>query len=99
MLSTLYIKTEFRDVKALFEDTYYGERFVTLLDTPPMTKWVLGTNNCLLYTHYDERTSTAIVISAIDNLGKGASLQAVQNMNLMLGWDEDLSIPVAPLFP
>ena len=99
MLSTLYIKTEFRDVKALFEDTYHGERFITLLDTPPMTKWVLGTNNCLLYTHYDERTSTAMVISAIDNLGKGASLQAVQNMNLMLGWDENLSIPAAPLFP
>jgi len=40
-----------------------------------------------------------VIISAIDNLGKGASLQAVQNMNLMIGFEEELGLPKHPLYP
>ncbi len=99
MLSTVYVKTEFKELREIYMNTYEGERFVRISDTPPMTKWTLGTNNCVIFPTYDERTSTAVIISAIDNLGKGASLQAVQNMNLMAGFEEGLSIPKVPKFP
>jgi len=99
MLSTLYVKIPPTDLRELYSETYRGEEFVHIVDEPPKTKWVLGTNLCLIYPSYDERTSTAVIISAIDNLGKGASLQAVQNMNLLFGFEEGLSLPKTPLFP
>jgi N-acetyl-gamma-glutamyl-phosphate reductase len=99
MLSTLYIRTDFSAVKELYREVYKEEPFIRVIDKPPMSKWVLGTNLCLIYPTYDERTSTAVVISAIDNLGKGASLQAVQNMNISYGFEEDLGIPKTPIFP
>jgi len=99
MISTLYVKTEERNLRELFEETYREEIFVKLVNEPPHTRWVIGTNYCLLYPFYDERTKTAVVISAIDNLGKGASLQAVQNMNIMYGFEEDSGLLQTPLFP
>ncbi len=99
MMVTLYIKAEPANLKELYKETYRKERFVFVCDSPPMTKWVLGTNFCYIYPTYDERTETAIVISVIDNLGKGASLQAIQNMNLILGLEEDLGVPNHPVFP
>ncbi len=99
MLSTVYVKTEKIDIKDLFMQVYRDEPFVRVLDKPPMTKWVLGTNMNLLYPYYDERTSTAVVISAIDNLGKGASHQAIQNMNIIAGFEETLSLVKVPFFP
>ncbi|WP_457601044.1 N-acetyl-gamma-glutamyl-phosphate reductase [Hydrogenivirga sp.] len=99
MLSTLYVKTGFKNLRELFHSVYSEEGFVHVSDSPPMTKWTLGTNNCYVYPTYDERNSTAVVISAIDNLGKGASLQAVQNMNVMLEIEESIGLPRSPLFP
>jgi len=99
MLVTLYVRTQRVDLRELFLQTYADETFVRVVDRPPMTRWVLGTNCCLLYPFYDERTSTAVVISVIDNLGKGASLQAIQNMNLMFGFEESLALPREALFP
>ncbi len=99
MLSTVYIRTSELNLLELYMETYRFEPFVRVVDTPPMTKWTLGTNNCYIYPTYDERTSTAVIISAIDNLGKGASLQAVQNMNLMIGFEEELGLPKHPLYP
>ena len=99
MLVTVYVRTGRRDLRELYLQTYANEPFVRVTEGPPMTKWVSGTNLCLLYPHYDDRTATAVIVSAIDNLGKGASLQAVQNMNLMFGFEETLSIPVEGLFP
>ncbi|RLJ71440.1 N-acetyl-gamma-glutamyl-phosphate reductase [Hydrogenivirga caldilitoris] len=99
MLSTLYVRTNIKDIEDLYRETYSGEPFITISRTPPMTKWVLGTNNCILYPTYDARSSTAIILSALDNLGKGASSQAVQNMNLMFGLEETLSLPTVPKFP
>ncbi len=99
MVATLYIKAPKIDLKELYIETYRSEPFVFVTDSPPMTKWVSGTNNCYLYPTYDERTSTAVIVSAIDNLGKGASLQAIQNMNIMFGFEEKLSLPRIPVFP
>lgn len=99
MLSTVYVKTEPINFEEIYKETYANEPFVKVLNSPPMTKWVLGTNLCLLYPFYDKRTGDLVVISAIDNLGKGASHQAVQNMNIMFGFDETTALPKAPLFP
>ena len=99
MISTVYLKADTKDVKDIFTSAYKNEQFVKVIDKPPMTKWVLGTNNCFVYPFYDPRTDTHVIISAIDNLGKGASLQAVQNMNIMAGFPEEEGIPTAPLFP
>ena len=99
MIATVYLKSDRVNVKELFEETYKSEIFVRILDSPPHTKWVLGTNYCLIYPHYDKRTDTYVIISCIDNLGKGASLQAVQNMNVMFGFEEDAGLFYTPLFP
>jgi len=99
MLVTVYVRTRKRDLRELYTRTYANEPFVRIADNPPMTKWVLGTNLCLLYPCYDDRTAMAVIVSVIDNLGKGASLQAIQNMNLMFGFEETLSLPKEGLFP
>ena len=88
MLATVYVKTPENNIKDLYDEVYAGEPFVILTNDPPSPKWVTGTNFCYLYVHYDRKNSLAVIISAIDNLGKGASHQAVQNMNIMIGLDE-----------
>jgi len=76
------------EVRTLYEDRYAGEPFVAVCDAPPQLKDVAGTNCCRIFPHIDERAGRIVVISVIDNLMKGASGQAVQNMNLMLGLPE-----------
>ncbi len=89
ILSTVYMKvTEELDFKRIYEKFYKDDYFVRVMDNPPSLNNVRGTNFCDLYVHFDGRTSTLIVISVIDNLIKGASGQAVQNMNVMFGIDE-----------
>jgi len=99
MISTVYLRAERLNVKELFKEVYGEEIFIKVLDTPPQTKWVLGTNYCFIYPHYDERTGYYVIISVIDNLGKGASLQAVQNANLMCGFAEDDGLLQLTVFP
>ena len=99
MLSTVYLKLHLPEARLLYTKTYEKEPFVKVIDRPPNPKWVRGTNLCLVYPFYDERTGCLTVQSAIDNLGKGASLQAVQNMNLMLGFGESLGLDYQPVFP
>ena len=99
MLCSIYLQTSEKNLRELFEETYRGERFVKILQEPPATKYVIGTNLCFIYPYYDERNELAIVISVIDNLGKGASSQAIQNMNIMLGIDEAMGISSPALFP
>ena len=60
---------------------------------------VRGSNNCVLNVFNDRQPGRAIVVAAIDNLVKGSSGQAVQNMNLMLGLEETTGLMQAPLFP
>jgi N-acetyl-gamma-glutamyl-phosphate reductase len=88
MASTVYVKSEKFEILDLYKEVYKNETFVRVIGQPPQSKWVANTNYCYIYPAYDERTETVIVISAIDNLVKGASGQAVQNANLMLGLDE-----------
>ena len=65
----------------------------------PETRWVRGTNFCDIGLVVDPRTDRLIVVSAIDNLCRGASGQAVANANLMLGLEERSGLPFAPLIP
>ncbi len=76
------------DLMALYEQFYAGETFVEVADAPPALKDVAGTNYCRIFPHVDARAGRIVVISVIDNLMKGASGQAVQNMNVMLGLPE-----------
>jgi N-acetyl-gamma-glutamyl-phosphate reductase len=76
------------DLMALYEQFYAGETFVEVCGAPPALKDVAGTNYCRIYPHVDARAGRILLISVIDNLMKGASGQAVQNMNVMLGLPE-----------
>jgi N-acetyl-gamma-glutamyl-phosphate reductase len=87
------------DLLAALDTAYKGSSFVEVIDQPPHTRWVSGSNRCLLWATVDEPTGTAIVISAIDNLLKGAAGQAVQCANLMLGIPETTGLPVAGWLP
>jgi N-acetyl-gamma-glutamyl-phosphate reductase len=65
----------------------------------PATRHVRGSNHCLVGVFPDRLKGRAIVVSVIDNLVKGASGQAVQNMNVVCGFDETLALTQEPLFP
>ncbi|MEI7884468.1 MAG: N-acetyl-gamma-glutamyl-phosphate reductase [Clostridia bacterium] len=89
------------EVRALYEVAYGQEQFVHLLkpNIYPHTKWVAGSNNCHLNFKIDPRTNRIILISAIDNLLKGASGQAVQNMNILFDLPEETGLKFAGLMP
>ncbi|MGI6588452.1 MAG: N-acetyl-gamma-glutamyl-phosphate reductase [Peptococcia bacterium] len=104
MMSTIYTRPFIMDLDKIAEvyQEYYGkEPFVRIYpqDQYPHTKWVQGTNFCDLGFSLDSRTGRLIIISVIDNLTKGASGQAIQNMNLMCGFEETLGLPKVALFP
>jgi len=86
---------------ALYEGFYQREPFVRVLPPGrfPNVREVRGSNFCDIGVYADPRTGRAVVVSAIDNLVKGASGQAVQNMNLMMGFDETEGLKFAGLFP
>lgn len=79
-----------QDVRNAFEASFAKSRFIRLLKAGelPELKNVRATNFCEIAVHLDRRAGTLLVLTAIDNLGKGAAGQAIQNMNLMLGYDE-----------
>ncbi|WP_298433134.1 N-acetyl-gamma-glutamyl-phosphate reductase [Geobacter sp.] len=105
ILSTVYARLTAAksgaELAALFADYYGGEQFVRVLPSGsyPSTAHVRGANFCDLGVTVDERTGRVIVVSAIDNLVKGAAGQAVQNMNIMCGFPEGLGLEGLPLFP
>jgi len=81
---------------------FYGETgFVKLLKPGvfPETRWVKGANYCHINFRLDERTGTVVMVSALDNLVKGAAGQAVQNMNLMMGLPEKTGLTHSALVP
>ena len=80
------------EVRELFADRYAGERFVELTERSPGVKDVRETNIARIATQVDERTGRVVVLAAIDNLWKGTSSQAVQNLNLMFGFEESEGI-------
>jgi N-acetyl-gamma-glutamyl-phosphate reductase len=88
------------DALALYQEAYRHEPFIRVLhDALPRTKATLGSNYCDIAVKIDERTAMAIAIAAIDNLGRGAAGQAVQNMNLMCGLPETTGLQFPGLFP
>jgi len=105
ILSTIYAnplrKVSASDLLALYGAFYDGEPFVRVLPEGifPSTGHVRGSNFCDIGVAVDERTGRVIVVSAIDNLVKGAAGQAVQNMNLMCGLPETLGLDFLPIFP
>jgi len=105
ILSTIYAKTvrmlSQEELQELYEGYYEEEYFVRVLHNGavPSTQYVRGSNFCDIGLKFDGRTGRIIVISAIDNLVKGAAGQAVQNMNLMFGLDEKTALQHVPLFP
>lgn len=94
ILSTVYLKlTESisqEDIFKIYQQYYEKEQFVRIHQPPslPETRFVAGTNYCDISLRLDRRNNRLIVISAIDNLVKGAAGQAVQNLNVLKGWPE-----------
>ncbi|UFS68715.1 N-acetyl-gamma-glutamyl-phosphate reductase [Geomonas sp. RF6] len=105
ILSTIHVnpagKVSASELITLYETFYDGEPFVRILPekTFPATSHVRGSNFCDIGIAVDERTGRIIVVSAIDNLVKGASGQAVQNMNLLCGFPETLGLDMLGVFP
>jgi N-acetyl-gamma-glutamyl-phosphate reductase len=105
ILSTVYASLvpgfDREKIDALYHDQYQNEPFIRLLkeDSFPATQYVRGSNFCDISYKIDHVTNRIIVMSAIDNIVKGASGQAVQNMNLMQGFAETSGLTTVPLFP
>ena len=104
ILSTIYVrglKTSAADLHAILSKSYAGEPFVHVLPfgEMPQTRHVRGSNMTFIGLTKDRVEGRAIICSALDNLSKGASGQAVQNMNLMLGFPETLGLEQVALFP
>lgn len=105
ILSTIYVKLNGRhkaaDLRAILAKRYEGEAFVKVLPEGlvPATRHVRGSNFCFMNVFDDRVEGRAIITSVIDNLVKGASGQAIQNMNLMFGLPETTAIDQQPLFP
>ena len=100
--ATLYAKlTKEVDLQALYEKRYAGETFVDVLPpgTMPETRSVRASNICRIAVHRPQGGDTVVVLSVIDNLVKGAAGQAVQNMNLMFGFEESLGLMQVPVLP
>ena len=91
----------YEEVKAVYDKYYKNEKFVRVLekDICPETKWVEGSNYVDVNFKIDTRTGRIIMMGAIDNLVKGAAGQAVQNMNLLFGFDEAEGLNLVPMFP
>lgn len=89
------------EVIDIYRERYAGSPFVFVLDEGqyPATKNVLGSNCCHIGLKVDGRTGRLVVMSAIDNMGKGAAGQAVQNMNLMLGLPETTGLDRPAVYP
>lgn len=105
MIATCYVKLKdgvsVADLRNAYETRYANEPFVHL-EAPgvvPHTRHVRASNQCRLNVFADRRDGYAIIVSVIDNLTKGSSGQALQNLNLMMGWDETLGLTSAPVFP
>ncbi len=105
ILSTMYVKLKgdhnVKNLRHILMRTYQDEPFVHILPEGilPTTHQVKGTNNCLISIVADRVPGQVIIVSAIDNLVKGASGQAVQNMNIMFGFAENAGLQLSAVFP
>jgi N-acetyl-gamma-glutamyl-phosphate reductase len=105
MVSTIYLplRSDISEhhLREAYVDYYESEPFIKVLPkrTFPNTALVRGSNQCHISVDLDERTGWVVAIAALDNLVKGASGAAVQNMNLMMGIDETTGLTALPMFP
>ncbi|MDC4223919.1 MAG: N-acetyl-gamma-glutamyl-phosphate reductase [Candidatus Manganitrophus sp.] len=102
ILTTIYLplKGKFtqKKIDSIF-DLYRGEPFIRRFESAPNLNQIRGSNFCDIGAFATPSGRTAILMSAIDNLVKGASGQAIQNMNVMMGWDERLGLMSPGIFP
>jgi N-acetyl-gamma-glutamyl-phosphate reductase len=89
------------DLITIYSAFYRSSPFIRVLPTGiyPQTKWACGTNLCYIGIEVDPRTGRVIVMSATDNLIKGQAGQAIQCLNLMMGWEETLGLPQLSFYP
>jgi len=89
------------DLLTVYNAFYRNDPWVRVLPTGiyPQSKWACGTNLCYIGLEVDARTNRVIVMSAIDNLIKGQAGQAIQCMNIMMGWNESLGLPQLSFYP
>ncbi len=101
MMATIHARGDAAEVHRLLAAHYADEPFVTVLPPgrAPTTRHVVGSNRCVIGVVADRVPGRVIIVSVIDNLVKGASGQAVQNANVMLGLDERAGLDLVPLFP
>lgn len=105
ILSTIYVnlkkKLTTKKLINIYKEHYQDERFIRISDENvyPSTKQVRGSNYCDIGIKVNKDGNRAVIVSVIDNLVKGASGQAVQNMNVMLGYEESTGINTTPVFP
>jgi len=89
------------DLITIYKAFYRNSPWVKICDNGiyPQTKWACGSNLCYIGIEVDPRTGRVIVMSAIDNLIKGQAGQAIQCLNIMMGWDETLGLPKLGFYP
>lgn len=99
--ASLKKETSYEELKAIYDKYYDKEYFVRVLekDICPQTKWVEGSNFVDVNFKIDPRTNRVVMMGSMDNLVKGAAGQAVQNMNLMFGFEESMGLQLVPMFP
>ncbi len=91
----------YEEIKAVYDKYYQNETFIRVLEKGnfPETKWVEGSNYVDINFIIDERTGRIVMLGALDNLVKGAAGQAVQNMNILFGFEESAGLELVPMFP
>ncbi len=101
ILASCYLKGDAEAIHATLVDQYKDEPFIVVLPFGklPATGHVTGSNYCHIGVTGDRKPGRALVVSALDNLNKGSSGQAVQNANLMLGLPETTGLMLSPVFP
>jgi N-acetyl-gamma-glutamyl-phosphate reductase len=103
ILSTCYVPladgVDEQTIEGVFADAYAKQPFVSLSQASPNTRWVTNSNRVLMKPHFDERTNTAVVLVAIDNLTKGTAGAAIQSVNVALGIEETTGLPLAGWMP
>lgn len=99
MMLTLAPGVTQTDLDHAFRSAYSTSEFVHYVASPPNSKALTGSNSALVASRAEERTGSAVVICAIDNLVKGAAGQAIQNANLMVGLEERTGLPTMGLWP
>ena len=87
------------EIDVLYRDFYADAPFTLALDQPPRSKWVAGSNYCAVHARPSPDGRRLMMFGVVDNLVKGAAGQALQNANLMAGFDERCGLEVAPAYP